>query len=71
MIGKLRKLEAAEGVEGFAYGYSHDFDQRDSSVAAVRTGMARRKARKDDTMKIMSVPRDGWLSGPGRGFSFG
>ncbi|MEQ8321771.1 MAG: hypothetical protein RH946_16010 [Rhodospirillales bacterium] len=71
MTGKLRKLEAADGIEGYVHGYSLDYEQRDSSVAAARTGMARRKARKDDTMKIMSVPRDGWLSGPGRGFSFG
>lgn len=71
MTGKLRKLEAADGVEGYVHGYSQDYEQREPSGSAARTGMTRRADRRDDKMKMMSVPRDGWLSGPGRGFSFG
>lgn len=71
MTGKLRKLEAADGVEGHVHGYSQDYEQREPSVATARSGMTRRVTRKDNRMKMMNVPRDGWLSGPGRGFSFG
>lgn len=69
IIAKLKKLEASDGNLGTAASYS--FADGKSS-AGTDTGKASRKTPvQEDAARMLNVPRDGWLSGPGRHLSFG
>jgi hypothetical protein len=68
MIAKLKKLEAAEGSGGATAAYAFE----DGAPAATDAATARAyKDRARREMQMLSVPRDGWLSGPGRRLVFG
>ncbi len=59
MIAKLKKLEASDGIAVNAMPL--DFEKPQAKAA--------KPAGRSPELQMLSVPRDGWLSGPGRRFN--
>ncbi|WNJ98696.1 hypothetical protein L2D14_12545 [Thalassospiraceae bacterium LMO-JJ14] len=69
IIAKLKKLEASDGGLGAACSYS--LDEGKPSAGAGQTENNRKSHTPEAELRMLSVPRDGWLGGPGRHFNFG
>ncbi|MBO6520509.1 MAG: hypothetical protein JJ900_08815 [Rhodospirillales bacterium] len=59
MIAKLKKLEATDGSAVNAMALDFDKPQAKTQKPTVPS----------PELQMLSVPRDGWLSGPGRRFN--
>ena len=69
IMAKLKKLEASDSGLGAACSYS--LDDGKSSSGGRQTEKKIKSHTPEAELRMLSVPRDGWLSGPGRHFNFG
>lgn len=68
MIARLKKLEATETGAGYAMGATDGYPMPGSAEDKTH---AVKKPQSEAELRMLSVPRDGWVGGPGRHFSFG
>lgn len=68
-MAKLKKLEASDSGLGAACSYS--FEDGKSICDGGQPEKTRKSHTPVEELRMLSVPRDGWLGGFGRHFNFG
>jgi len=69
MIAKLKKLEATENGPAITQDYDMGDDRTSRTPVGRTTPDTASASSPSAELQMLAVPRNGWLSGPGRHFA--